>query len=70
MSRKTRSIPAVTGVRDPAANAALVAVKEIVEAITGRTVPVIAPMTVPAGATAVETAIITKLNAVIDRLQY
>jgi hypothetical protein len=70
MSRRTRSIPVVTGVRDPAAKDALIALKEIAEATTGRTLPIIEPLAAPSGASAVDIAIIAKLNEVINRLQY
>lgn len=67
--RKTRSIPEVTGVKDPLAANALSATKEIIEVVTGRSVEKIATLAVPAGASDVEKAIIGKLNEVINRLQ-
>lgn len=70
MTRRTKSIPDVRGVKDPVARDALDAVKDVIEGVTGRTISKVEPLAIPSTATAIEISIIRKLNEVIDRLQF
>lgn len=65
MSSKKPSIPALLEVEDDAARAALDALRENIEIITGRRGTLITKL----GATATTSAIIQKINEIIDRLQ-